>query len=64
VRKRLEKLVQAKERATDGFRRKLENPGYLAKAPAAVVEETRSRLAEAESQLAAARTALERIAGP
>jgi valyl-tRNA synthetase len=62
-RKRLEKLVQAKERATDGFRRKLENPGYLAKAPAAVVEETRSRLAEAESQLAAARTALERITG-
>ncbi|MHC5004574.1 MAG: class I tRNA ligase family protein, partial [Planctomycetota bacterium] len=58
-RERLRKLVAEKEAAVEGFRRRLDNAGYVSKAPPAVVQETRDRLAQAEADLAAARRALE-----
>ncbi|MHC4709731.1 MAG: class I tRNA ligase family protein [Planctomycetota bacterium] len=58
-RARLAKIRQQKEKAADGYRRKLANESYLSKAPAHLVEETRARLAEAEADLAAAGRALE-----
>jgi valyl-tRNA synthetase len=58
-RTRLTKLMSEKERAIGGFRAKLSNEGYLAKAPADKVEETRRLLAQAEADFAAAKKALE-----
>ncbi|MHC4808981.1 MAG: valine--tRNA ligase, partial [Planctomycetota bacterium] len=60
-RTRLAGLIEAREAAIAGYRRKLENPGYVQKAPPPVVQETRDRLAEAEADLAAARQALEAL---
>jgi valyl-tRNA synthetase len=57
-RERLSKLIAERERAIAGFEAKLGNPGYLAKAPPAVVEETRAKCAQAQSDLDAARSAL------
>jgi valyl-tRNA synthetase len=57
-RERLGQLVAEKEKAIRGYRGKLDNAGYVAKAPADVVQETRDRLAEAEADLEAARQAL------
>jgi valyl-tRNA synthetase len=57
-RERLSKLIAERERAIAGFEAKLGNPGYLAKAPPAVVEETRAKSAQAQSDLDAARSAL------
>ncbi|MHC4164748.1 MAG: hypothetical protein ACYSUM_21740, partial [Planctomycetota bacterium] len=56
---RLAKIRREKEKAADGYRRKLANESYVSKAPAHLVEETRARLAEAEADLAAAGRALE-----
>ncbi|HMN96044.1 MAG TPA: valine--tRNA ligase [Phycisphaerales bacterium] len=56
-RKRLDKLIDDLRRRIAGFRGKLENAGYVAKAPASVVEETRSRMTATESELAAAERA-------
>jgi valyl-tRNA synthetase len=58
-RARLTKLHQQKDKAVEGYRRKLANENYVNKAPAHLVQETRERLADAEADLAAARRALE-----
>ncbi len=60
-RTRLAGLIEARESAIAGYRGKLNNPGYVAKAPPPVVQETRERLAEAEADLAAARQALDAL---
>jgi valyl-tRNA synthetase len=62
-RARLLKLVEARTRAVEGFRRKLENTGYVRNAPAEVVEQTRQMLKSAEADLAAAARALESLQG-
>lgn len=49
------------EKEAGGLARKLENPGFLSKAPAAVVEEQRERLEEARERLARIEEALGRI---
>ena len=59
-RARLDKEIGTLERAIAGFRGKLDNAGYVAKAPPAVVEETRIKLRAAEADLAAAQRARER----
>jgi valyl-tRNA synthetase len=58
---RLTKIRQQKEKAVEGYRRKLANESYVSKAPAHLVEETRARLAEAEADLAAAGRALDSL---
>jgi valyl-tRNA synthetase len=60
-RARLEKLVADKARAAAGFEAKLGNPGYLAKAKPELIEETRSKLAEAQADIDAARRALDAL---
>lgn len=55
---RLEKTIADRERQIAGFRSKLDNQGYLAKAPPDKVEETRRLLTEAEADCAAARRLL------
>jgi valyl-tRNA synthetase len=55
---RLQKLVDAKTTQIAGFRGRLGNAGFLANAKPEVVEHTRTLLAEAEADLAAARAAL------
>ncbi len=62
-RARLAKLVQHKEQAAAGFRKRLDNDSYVNKAPAKLVDETRTRLAEVEADLAAARRDLEVLQG-
>jgi len=57
-RARLERTIADRERQAAGFRGKLDNPGYLAKAKPELVEETRAKLAEAEADIAAARRLL------
>lgn len=56
-RARLDRLIAELQRAIGAFRSKLDNAGYMAKAPPSVVEETRSRLQRAEADLAAAQAA-------
>ncbi|MHC4964547.1 MAG: valine--tRNA ligase [Planctomycetota bacterium] len=58
-RARLTKLRQQKEKAAEGYRRKLANESYVSKAPAHLVQETRARLVEAEADFAAACRALD-----
>jgi valyl-tRNA synthetase len=58
---RLEKLVVERRKAAQGCRVKLDNAGYVAKAPPKVVEETRALLAAAEADLAAAERALREL---
>ena len=55
---RLSKLIAEREKQASGMRAKLDNAGYVAKAPPAVVEETRKKLAEIEADVAAAKQAL------
>ncbi|MFO0828805.1 MAG: valine--tRNA ligase [Phycisphaerales bacterium] len=62
-RSRLEKTIAERERQITGFKGKLENPGYLAKAKPELVEETRKKLAEAEADLAAARRLVQSLGG-
>ncbi len=50
-RRRLEKDLAAATDEVDRTRRKLANPGFTGKAPAAVVDKTRQRLAAAESEI-------------
>jgi len=63
-RERLSKLIAERERAIAGFEAKLGNAGYVAKAPPAVVEETRAKCAQAQSDLDAARSALAALGAP
>jgi valyl-tRNA synthetase len=60
-RARLAKLVEDKMKSVSSMQGRLHNAGYVAKAPPALVEETRFKLAEAEADLAAARKALESL---
>ncbi|HWB20589.1 MAG TPA: class I tRNA ligase family protein [Phycisphaerales bacterium] len=55
---RLAKVIAEKERAVSGFSAKLSNAGYVSKAPADKVQETRDMLAKAQADLDAARSAL------
>jgi valyl-tRNA synthetase len=55
---RLSKLIAEREKQAGGMRAKLDNAGYVAKAPPEVVEETRKKLAEIEADVAAAKNAL------
>ena len=57
-RARLRKIVDGKTKQISGFRGRLSNEGFLANAQPEVVEQTRTLLAEAEADLAAAETAL------
>jgi len=57
-RQRLAKIVAERRRAVAGYESKLGNAGYRAKAPPAVVEETRRMLDQARSDLAAAELSL------
>ena len=61
-RARLEKLIADRRRAVQGYEGKLGNAGYVAKAPPAVVEETRAMLAAAKADLSAAERALQELA--
>jgi valyl-tRNA synthetase len=63
-RARLEKTIADRERQAAGFRGKLDNPGYLAKAKPELVEETRAKLADAEADIAAARRLLASLGAP
>jgi len=60
-RARLAKLVQEKEKAIASLKGRLSNEAYVSKAPAHLVEETKTKLAEAESDLAQARGALQSL---
>jgi valyl-tRNA synthetase len=62
-RARLEKTIADRERQIAGFRGKLDNPGYIAKAKPELVEETKAKLAEAEADIAAARRLLGALGG-
>ena len=55
---RLTKLIADREKQAAGMRAKLGNEAYIAKAPPALVEETRQKLAEIDADVAAARKAL------
>jgi valyl-tRNA synthetase len=55
---RLSKLIAEREKQAVGMRAKLDNAGYVAKAPPEVVEETRKKLAEIDADVAAAKNAL------
>ena len=60
-RARLEAVIADKERSTTGFRAKLSNPGYLAKAKPELVAETRLLCEQAEADAAAAKRALDAL---
>ncbi|MFZ9879949.1 MAG: hypothetical protein ACO3QC_00920, partial [Phycisphaerales bacterium] len=60
---RLSKLIAEREKQAVGMRSKLDNAGYVAKAPPAVVEETRKKLAEVEADIVAAKGALAALGG-
>jgi valyl-tRNA synthetase len=55
---RLSKLIADREKQASGMRAKLSNEAYIAKAPPALVEETRTKLAEIDADIATARQAL------
>ncbi|MEZ6184324.1 MAG: class I tRNA ligase family protein [Planctomycetota bacterium] len=57
-RERLGKLQQDLEKRLTGSRKKLENQGFVAKAPPAVVEAERAKVAELEGQLLSVRESL------
>jgi valyl-tRNA synthetase len=60
-RARLTRVIEEKNRAIAGFKGKLSNEGYVNKAPAERVEETRQLLAQAEADAAAAARALQSL---
>lgn len=60
-RSRLDRLIAEQRKAVDGYERKLNNQGYLAKAPPEVVAQTRQMLESARSDLAAAERSLASI---
>ena len=55
--------IADREKQASGMRGKLSNEGYVAKAPPAVVEETRKKLAEVEADIVAAKGALAALGG-
>ncbi len=60
-RKRIEKTIADLETQVASLRKRLDNPGYVNKAPAHLVEETRSQLQQAEADLETARRALQSL---
>ncbi|MCK4866443.1 MAG: class I tRNA ligase family protein, partial [Alphaproteobacteria bacterium] len=60
---RLEKEIGKEQGEESKIAKKLSNEGFLAKAPAAVVDENKERLAEHQARVAQLRTALERLSG-
>lgn len=60
--KRLDKQLEQNRKAIDGIERKLANEGFVAKAPAAVVDKERNRLEESKQAIALLETQRERIA--
>ncbi|MEC9435418.1 MAG: valine--tRNA ligase [Pseudomonadota bacterium] len=59
---RLEKALKKVEKEAEGIARKLDNPGFLAKAPEEVVEENRDRLDELRAEAARLGLAAKRAA--
>ncbi|RLS61817.1 MAG: valine--tRNA ligase [Planctomycetota bacterium] len=55
---RLIKLIADRNKQATGMRAKLENEAYLARAPVALVDETKKKLAELEAEIAAAERAM------
>ena len=62
-RARLNKEITAGEKEAAKISGKLNNQGFLAKAPEAVIEENRRRLAEEEGRITALKAALARLDG-
>ena len=60
-RARLQKTMASVEDEISKISRKLDNPGFVAKAPAAVVEENRRRLDEENTRRSAIEAALARL---
>jgi valyl-tRNA synthetase len=60
-RKRLEKERDERTKFADSIRKKLSNTAFVDKAPAAVVDEQRTKLAEVEAQLASITAALAKL---
>jgi valyl-tRNA synthetase len=60
-RARLSKVLAERRRAADGYRGKLANAGYVAKAPPEVVADTRRMLAAAEAEVAAMERSLKEL---
>jgi valyl-tRNA synthetase len=60
-RDRLQKIIDGKTKQIAGFRGRLSNEGFLSNAQPEIVADTRAMLAAAESDLAAAHTALENL---
>ncbi len=59
---RLTKLVADLEKSVATFEGRLANPGYAAKAPPAMVQQTKDQMEKAKAELAAARKGLEGLA--
>jgi valyl-tRNA synthetase len=60
---RLEKEIAKLEGEAAKLEKKLSNEGFLAKAPQAVIDENKERLAELQARIARLRAALERLRG-
>lgn len=58
---RLEKVIADLDKSAGTLRGRLNNPGYTDKAPPHMVQQTRDQLAKVETELAAARKALESL---
>jgi valyl-tRNA synthetase len=58
---RLTKLIADLEKSVATFEGRLANPGYAAKAPPAMVQQTKDQLEKAKIELGAARKALEAL---
>jgi valyl-tRNA synthetase len=58
---RLTKLIADLEKSVTTFEGRLANPGYAAKAPPAMVQQTKDQLEKARAELGAARKALEAL---
>ena len=61
-RARLTKLLADRQRAVSGYKGKLSNAGYVAKAPPQVVQDTQKMLLDAEAELAAVERSLRELA--
>jgi valyl-tRNA synthetase len=58
---RLTKLIADLEKSVSTFEGRLANPGYAAKAPPAMVQQTKDQMEKAKAELAAARKGLEAL---
>ena len=58
---RLSKELEEAEKDLEFFNRKLSNPGFLAKAPAAVVEKDKASAAKISEKIKMLKTSLEKL---